>query len=163
MRALLCVAAAAAVVWLCLGVHVASGSTMSPLVRDGDRVLWSRITFLGRLPCRGEVVRVRVSGVSRLLRVAGIGGDTVHLRAGRLWVGDAPVDESYLGGQSGNDATVSRSRNSGPWRVPGGTVFLLSDRRDDEGDSRSFGCFPVADISGKALFVVYPAAHRGWL
>lgn len=69
-------------------------AAMKPALLPGDRVL-VRYADASRL-ARGDVVLIRlpVTGERRILRVAGLAGDVVQMRAGRLWLNGIEVAQT---------------------------------------------------------------------
>lgn len=130
---------------------------MSPTLQPGDVVVVNRFAFTGRLPYRGELVVIAEGGVDRILRVIGIGGDTIEIKNGSVLIGGKAATEPYRSAGSGGKVPA------GKWRVPGGDVFLLGDQREGAVDSRRFGCVDIERLRGLAVFRLYPSARRGWL
>lgn len=150
------------------------GGSMSPSLLDGDRALVPRYeTWLHRLGAGswgvGDVVYFRPPGVAPsgwrarltggpylIKRIVAVEGQTVELRRGRLWIDGAPATEPYLGG--GPVAVASRP----PETVPPGHVFVLGDNRAPlaSRDSRAFGPVPLAQVAGRAAWVVWPPLRR---
>lgn len=150
------------------------GSSMAPTLRDGERAFVPRFeTWLVRLGLtewrRGDVVYFRAPGdrprslLERLVggpylikRVVAVEGDVLELNAGRLLVNGVAPEEPYLG--HGPTAVVSVP--AAP--VPAGHVYVLGDNRAPLGsrDSRVFGPVPVASVSGRAGWVVWPPVRR---
>jgi signal peptidase I len=139
-------------------VRTVEGEAMRPSLRPADRIVVERYAFDARLPFREEIVVARVGQVDRVLRVIGIGGDTVELKRGDVYLHGARVAEPYRTAPTADE----RKRDEGVWRVPGGTVFLLGDNRASAEDSRHFGCVPVGDLRGLVLYRLTPASRRGW-
>jgi signal peptidase I len=107
---------------------------------------------------RGDVVVFwypRDPSVSFIKRVVGLPGDSVEIRAGRLYVNNAPVDESYLPPSFRDSDTVP------PTEVRRGYYFVLGDHRRSSNDSRSWGEVPERYIYGRAVFRFWPVARLG--
>ena len=58
-----------------------------------------------------------------------------------------PDETSYL---------TSTTAAFGPVEVPAGTVFLLSDDREDLSDSRTYGPVPNGALAGRIIATVWP-------
>jgi signal peptidase I len=113
---------------------------------------------------RGDVVvfdtppaaasRCRVAG-KFVKRVIGLPGDTVRERNGRVSVDGRPLSEPYV-------ADGERDHETGSWRVPAGSYFLLGDNRAQSCDSRVFGPVPKRDIVGRVFLVYWPPSRLGF-
>jgi signal peptidase I len=88
-------------------------------------------------------------------RLIGLGGDSIKISEGQLWVNDQAVDEPYLNEPMKSDFPEVT--------VPEGQVFLMGDNRNHSQDSRSWGTVDEDCISGQALFIYYPVSHWGSL
>jgi signal peptidase I len=80
-------------------------------------------------------------------RVIGLGGDTVEVKDGAVWVNGAPLTEPYVyEGQTtdppGSGQTV--------WQVPAGDLFVMGDHRQASQDSRVFGPIAKSTVIGRA-------------
>jgi signal peptidase I len=134
------------------GMSSVSSEEMSPTLRAGDVVFWDPRAYRhGEQPEAGDVVVLRShkDQARTLLRVVGVGGDSVELRNGDLLVNRILEDEPYLGDPK------NQAKDYGPAKVPPGTVFVLGDDRSSAEDSRSFGPVGVRDIEGKALQILW--------
>ena len=118
--------------------------SMAPTFEVGDRVLSWKVGMDGHAWQRGEVVAFRHRGQVWVKRVVALGGDTVALRDGRLFV-DGTADPRRID-----------SVYFGPVRVPAGTVFVMGDNRGDSVDSRRFGPVRVDQIEGRVVATVWP-------
>jgi signal peptidase I len=96
-------------------------------------------------------------------RVIGLPGETVELRAKKVYINGSPLDEPYVhflqppGNQSEYHEVTSwdvRERY-GPVTVPPNQYFVMGDNRDNSQDSRYWGFLPRDYIKGKALFIYW--------
>ena len=124
-----------------------------------------------RPPERGEIVVFKAPGkdVSYIKRVIGMPGDTVEIRAGKVYlsndqVEDLELDESYL---SARNQGRTRARRMTVFEVPEGQYLLIGDNRAHSLDARhcfsTAGCnedntpyVPKRLIRGRAEFVLWP-------
>jgi signal peptidase I len=134
------------------------GTSMLPLLADGERIVVNKFVYRFRPVERGDVVVFwypREPSVSFIKRVVGLPGDTVELRRGMLHVNGREVSEGYLVPQF-------RDREDfGPVEVKRGYYFVLGDHRTSSNDSRSWGEVPEKYIYGKAVFRFWPLAKAG--
>ena len=96
-------------------------------------------------------------------RVIGLPGETVELRAKKVYINGAPLDEPYVhflsppGGPSELHEVTSfdvRERY-GPVTVPPDHYFMMGDNRDNSQDSRYWGFLPRENIKGKSLVIYW--------
>ena len=128
-----------------LGIAVVRGDSMMPTFSKGSLCLFIRIDTAYS---RGDAVIFTDSeGASAVKRVVAVGGDTVDIKDGKLFVNGeeenrittAGVTEAYEDGVS-FPLTVERDK-----------VFVLGDNRDGAVDSRVFGCIGTDIITGRIL------------
>ena len=144
------------------------GTSMLPTVRDRE-LLWLDVTpWRGKRPERGQIVvlwnperkrlgpralrRHRLPVLFLLKRVIALGGDTVEVREGVLYLNGEPQEEPWLR----HDRINPAGRDFAPVTVPSGMCFVLGDNRMVSRDSRRFGCVPVTSVCGSALRVLWP-------
>lgn len=190
--------------------HIPSES-MVPTLEVGDRVAalkfplgFSRYSLVGgeylprfpgengripgAMPARGDVVVFRHPRTSEdfIKRVAGLPGDRVAIRDGRLWLNGEEVPLEASGRWSYRDAdgrvvSVAAFRETLPGAqphtillrerrsaggdmaeqvVPEGRLFMLGDNRDNSSDSRfaGMGFVPVENLIGRAGAILYSFA-----
>lgn len=102
-------------------------------------------------PRRGDIVVIKTGDSPNddpiIKRVIALGGDTVELKAGVLYLNGEEVSEPYVDSKN-NENSV---RNTYPETVvPEGYMFFLGDNRDVSVDSRSdkYGIMPVSRTLG---------------
>jgi signal peptidase I len=134
--------------------------SMDPTLSLGDRLIAVRTGSVNR----GDIVTFEYPLHREAIftkRVVAIAGDTVEIRAKRLFVNGDAVAEPYA---IHLDPTVYpamaslpepfRSRdNFGPVQVPPGAYVVLGDNRDQSSDSRYWGFVPRENINGRVIFL----------
>ena len=134
------------------------GTSMEPLLHDGERIVVNKFVYRFHPIERGDVVVFwypRDPSVSFIKRVVGLPGDQVEIRAGQLFVNGQPAPETYL------PATFRDSDSYPPTEVRKGYYFVLGDHRRSSNDSRSWGEVPEKYIYGRAVFRFWPFDRVG--
>lgn len=133
-----------------------AGTSMTPTLADGERVLVDKRAYRSQLPRRGDLVAFRAppSGAVTIKRAVGLPGDSVAIEDGVLVVDERPRREPYA------DPDAIDSVYFGPVRVASGSVFVLGDNRADSIDSRDFGAVRRADLLGRVRLRLWPPG--GW-
>ena len=93
-------------------------------------------------------------------RVIGLPGETLELRAKKVYVNGQPLDEPYVHflepASNAQEVTSFDVRERyGPVRVPEGHYFVMGDNRDNSQDSRYWGFLPQHYIKGRALMIYW--------
>lgn len=148
-------------------------------------------------PSRGEVIvfepptsAKQPPGTNYVKRIVGVEGDTLSMRAGRLFVNGDEIEEpyvkstrrfgdvphsnfawqnEYLVGRRGRRPYHPTRDNWGPLLVPEDHFFVLGDNRSNSEDSRYWGFVPRDAVRGRPMIVYYsydrrePAASMPWL
>jgi signal peptidase I len=134
------------------------GTSMEPLLLDGERIVVNKFVYRFRPIDRGDVVVFwypRDPSVSFVKRVVALPGDRVEIRDGQLVVNGAVAKEPYL------PASFRDNDNHAPTEVRKGYYFVLGDHRRSSNDSRSWGEVPEKYIYGRAVFRFWPFARMG--
>ena len=135
-----------AVIWLVfrfvIGFSAISGVSMMDTFRDGDIVLYTRINREIR---RGDIISVAIpSGEYYVKRVVALGGDTVDVRDGTLYVNGVAESGDYFRGET----LPEEGSFTYPYTIPDGDAFVLGDNREESIDSRFFGAVNLRQIKG---------------
>lgn len=156
--------------------------SMLPTIEVNDRVMISKLNYQFADPQRGDIVvfispfndeidneslldsvvrhvleavGIRTASADDLIkRVVAVGGDTVEVKGGYLFVNGLQVDEPYLTspGLMPDFAAVV---------VPPESVFVMGDNRAVSYDSRKFGAIPEEDLLGEAVIRIWPLSRLG--
>lgn len=128
--------------------------SMAPTLRQGDLVLVDRIYKYCYEIERTDMVAYRRPGTGELLikRVVATAGETVCGKNGAVW-----IDEQYRLNE--DEYRPMNTGDFGPVLVPKGYVFVLSDDRQYQEDSREedIGCIALDDIVGVMHVRVLPS------
>jgi signal peptidase I len=124
-----------------------SGISMEPTYTDGEMNFANRLAYAaGRRPARGDVVAIRMAGMSVLYvkRIIGLPRERVEITMGTVLIDGQPLIEP----------TVVRKA---PWTVPAVTLgddeyFVIGDNRAMSAQNHDFGRAPLDRIIGKMLF-----------
>ncbi len=134
------------------------GTSMLPLLHDGERIVVNKFVYRFRAIERGDVVVFwypRDPSVSFIKRVVGLPGDSVEIRKGALYLNGLRAREDYLNAQFRDDESYP------PREVSRGFYFVLGDHRNSSNDSRSWGDVPEKYIYGKAFLRFWPLSQVG--
>ena len=139
-------------------LSVVRGSSMTPGIEDGDRILVEPWSYLFGGADRGDVVVLRYPldpEVDYIKRVIGLPGDRVTLAEGRVWVNGHLLDEPYV-------ARVDTSSYLSVLVEPE-HYFVLGDNRPRSSDSREFGQVPEELVRGRVDLRLWPLSRAGWV
>ena len=95
-------------------------------------------------------------------RVIGVGGDTVEIHDGGVYINGERLDEPYIYTESdGSVQTTDAAQER--WVIPSDDLFLMGDHRQDSADSRAFGPVPANQVIGRAWLRYWPFDSFGVL
>lgn len=143
---------------LIFNFSVVRGSSMSPGIHDGDRILVDHLSYLLKDVHRGDVIVLRYPLDPRLdyiKRVIGLPGDDVRIRGGFVSVNGTVLEEPYI---SEPDPRIALAV-----RVEPDHYFVMGDNRPHSSDSREFGQVPHENVVGKVDLRVWPPSRAGMI
>jgi len=96
-------------------------------------------------------------------RVIGLPGETLEVRAKRVYINGQPLDEPYAhfiqapaSPEEFREVTsVDVLEHYGPVSIPADRYFMMGDNRDNSADSRFWGFLPKDLIKGKAVVIYW--------
>jgi signal peptidase I len=113
--------------------------------------------YSNKNPQRFDVIAMRAPLVEEtgpnhvvlLKRVIAVGGETLELRNGAVFINGSKVEEPY--------APILAKQDFGPVSIPADEYFLLGDNRPESWDSRFWKLATVkkADIVGKVTYIIH--------
>ncbi len=127
------------------------GYSMEPNFHDGQFLLVNKLQYLFTPPQRGDVIIFRYPlnpNKNFIKRVIALPGETVEIRAGKVFVNNVRVHEPYPFNFADYDY--------GPVTVGPDEYFVLGDNRPESSDSHSWGMLPTKDLIGKAWVSYWP-------
>lgn len=131
--------------------YIPSGS-MEPTLKEGDRIIVSKLNYHFQDPARGDVVVFKYPRDQKrnfVKRLIATGGETVALKSSRLYINGQAVPEDYL-------PAGLRFNDYGPREVPQDNYLMLGDNRNNSDDSRVWGFLPRDLMIGKAVLIYWP-------
>jgi signal peptidase I len=137
-------------------LSVVRGSSMSPSIHDGDRILIDPLSFLLQGIQRGDIVVMQYPldpSIDYIKRVVGLPGDEIVIEDGEVWVNGELLSEPYV--DSPDPFCSLRTR------VKPAHYFVLGDNRRRSCDSREFGQVPQGYVRGKVELCLWPPTRAG--
>lgn len=146
---------AALVATLIMPVLQISGSSMNPVLQEGEIA----ISFKTKKFATGDIIAFYHGNKILVKRVIAKSGDWVNITSeGNVYVNEKLLDEPYIEKKHYGTCDIQF-----PYQVPEGTYFVLGDDRESSIDSRSsiIGTVTYENIIGKVIFKVWPIKQIG--
>ncbi len=99
---------------------------------------------------------IQAQGQPYIKRVIGIGGDTIEIRDGLVYLNRTKLFEPYIFSENKIPQPTENLGGVGKWVIPAGQLFLMGDHRGDSADSREFGPVDVTRVIGRAWLRYWP-------
>ena len=91
-------------------------------------------------------------------RVIGIGGDTVDIHDGRVYLNGSVLSEPYVHEGESTDVPGSSGKT---WKLAPGQLYVMGDHRHQSLDSRDFGPIERSTVIGRAWLRYWPTDKFG--
>ena len=115
-------------------------SSMEPTVYEDDMLVANML----KEPQIGDIIIIENMEEYLLIkRVIALGGQTVEIKDGGVYVDGQRIIEDYL-----PENLVTESKGKSFWQIPVGQVFFLGDNRPVSRDSRTMGTCKISDVIG---------------
>ena len=145
---------------------IPSGS-MEDTIEVGDNVWSEKVSYYFRDIEQGDIVTFEdpeTTGRTLIKRVIAVGGQTIDLIDGSVYVDGELLDEPYTNGKATEPLeTASGVEITYPYTVPEGYIWVMGDNRTNSADSRYFGPVSVSSVTGRAALIYWPLNHIGVL
>jgi len=142
--------------WVFEAIYVASAS-MEPTLPVGTHLFIDKVTLRLRPPRRGDIVVFHSptgQDLDLAKRVIALGGETVELRAKKVFIDGRVRDEPYAFYKRAGERL--EGDDLGPLTVPPGQLFLLGDNRDESDDATVW-----KDASGRPIHFIPASELKG--
>ncbi len=142
---------------------IVSGTSMDPVIKNGQYLIIDEVTYHVHGPERGDVIVFKAPPEPTkyyIKRVIGLQGDTVKITDGKITI----INKAHPEGFTLSEPYITHeSMDSGTYVVPQDNYFVMGDNRNGSYDSRSWGMLPVANIRGRALVRLIPLNNASLL
>jgi len=130
--------------YVLLGIRV-DGVSMMPTYKQNGINFVNRVAYLFHEPRRGDVVAIRISGISIMYmkRIIGLPGETVAFHQGHAFINGRPLEEPYV-------------KYNCDWELPPQLLgpqeyYFVGDNRSMAAPDHTKGVAPRSRIVGKVL------------
>ncbi len=141
------------------------GTSMQPLLQDGERLFVNRLLYKLNDIDRGDVVVFYYPAKPSeyfIKRVIGMPGERLFIKNGKIFVNNRPVDDHFV------PEYFKTHENLDPITIPIGFYFVSGDHRNKSYDSREWArdykqsaFVPEKYIIGRASFRYWPLNRIG--
>ena len=145
-----------------VGVYEVPSGSMLETIQEGDLLLGEKVSLNWESPKAGDIVTFdspREPGTTLVKRVIAMGGQTVDLRDGNVYVDGVQLDESSYTLGKPSYSLSDQAGSAGityPYTVPDGCIWVMGDNRTNSLDSRYFGAVRVSSVTSKILCIYWP-------
>lgn len=136
-------------------IGIIPSSSMNPIIGKSDLIIVNRLAYAKSSPQRGDIIVFKKGKTISVKRVIGIGGDTIELKDGYVYLNGTILDEDYT--MDGSFTLPLADGNSQSlFAVPEGSLFVLGDNRENSSDSRYWGdpYVKINAIYGKVISIL---------
>lgn len=139
------------------------GNSMSPLLKDGDVAVLSKISYKLVNVKRNDVVALKTKdGKLYVKRIIGLPGEEIHYLNNILYINGTGYTEEFLESNVKTNnfmfVDICNIEDCPDGKIPEDMYLVLGDNRGDSLDSRdsSLGLIHKDQIIGKSLIKIWP-------
>jgi signal peptidase I len=143
-----------------VGAYVVPTGSMKPTIGIGDRLLGCKFLYWFTEPEAGDIIVFEPpeqahTKIPRFVkRIVAVEGDVVEVKDGSLYVNGQRIEEPYAS---------PPAYNLRPVKVPGNSLFVLGDNRNNSADGHIWGFLPKDNIEAKIVLRFWPLTRIGML
>lgn len=140
------------------------GTSMQPMLQDGDNLIVDKITYRFKDPERFDIIVFPFQykeNTYYIKRIIGLPGEIVQIDLdGNIYIDNEIFDENY-----GKEVIIDPGNAYTPIRLEDDEYFVLGDNRNNSSDSRvsSVGVIHRKDIVGRAWLRIWPFSEFGFI
>ena len=138
------------------------GSSMEPMLEDGDNLIVDKISYRFEEPRRFDIIVFPFRYEEKtyyIKRIIGLPGETVYIdESGAVYINGEVLKESY-----GKETIIDPGRAFEPVVLGEDEYFVMGDNRNNSSDSRdpSVGVLKREYLIGRAWVRIYPFDRLG--
>ncbi len=140
------------------------GSSMEPMLKDGDNLIVDKISYRFEDPTRFDIIVFPFRYAERtyyIKRIIGLPGETIYIdENGNIYIDGEILEESY-----GKETIADPGRASEPITLGEDEYFVMGDNRNNSSDSRdpAVGNIHRDEFIGKAWMRIWPVNKMGMI
>jgi len=131
---------------------IVEGISMEPTLKDNDRILINKLTYILSEPNRGDIVIIQHENKNYIKRIIALPGETIEMSDHTLYIDNEEQENTYV-----NQSDEILTGSFGPLKIADDHYFVMGDNRLVSKDSRNeLGLIKQNEIIGKSEFIIYP-------
>jgi len=133
--------------------------SMSPVLRNGDRILVNKARWRMQNLKRGDVVVFHAPDHAEhiyIKRLVGLPGEEVQIDGNEVKVNGKPAEVPAATKAADDQPKPAQQDHGGGQAIPSGMCYVLGDNRKNSNDSRNFGPVALGSILGVAEYIYVP-------
>ncbi len=140
------------------------GSSMEPMLKDGDNLIVDKISYRFEDPARFDIIVFPFRYAEKtyyIKRIIGLPGETIYIdENGNIYIDGEILEESY-----GKEEIADPGRAFEPITLGEDEYFVMGDNRNNSSDSRdpAVGNIHRDDFIGKAWMRIWPVNKIGMI
>ncbi len=142
---------------------IVSGSSMDPVIKNGEYMIIDEISYRFREPQRGDVVVFKSPPEPNkfyIKRLIGLPGDTIKIDGSVIIITNKENPDGFI---LHEPFITHKGKDKINVVVPPNKYYVLGDNRSGSYDSRTWGTVPRDYIRGRALLRLLPLSTIDYL